>query len=151
MTLSDTRDRPEPAAEDPALGPDERAELERLRAQTVEVERLRAEAAEVERLRAETAELRSQSGAVRRRRMSWRTPVAVVLIVVGCVLAPLSVLGVWSANQVSDTNRYIANIEPLIHNPTIQNTLTDKITIEITSHLNVAGYARSSSRRISAL
>jgi hypothetical protein len=130
VTLSDTGGKPGPTAEDPALGPDERAELERLR----------AEAAEVERLRAETAELRSQgTGAVRRRRIGWRTPVAIVLIVVGCVLAPLSVLGVWSANQVSDTNRYIANIEPLIHNPTIQNTLTDKITLEITSHLDVAG------------
>ena len=124
---------------------DERAELERLRAQTAELERLRAEAAaeaaEIERLKAETAELRRQTnGVVRRRRPSWRTPVAIVLIVVGCVLAPLSVLGVWSANQISDTNRYIANIEPLIHNPTIQNALTDKITLEITSHLNVVGY-----------
>src|SRR3984885_12948304 len=125
---------------------DERAELERLRAQTAELERLRAEAAaeaaEIERLRAETAGLRRQAnGVARRRRISWRTPIAIVLIVVGCVLAPLSVLGVWSANQISDTNRYIANVEPLIHNPTIQNALTDKITLEITSHLNVTGYA----------
>lgn len=123
------------------LSPDERAELERLRAETAELERLRAEAAEVESLRAETDQLRSQAARpARRHRISWRTPVAIVLIVIGCVLAPLSVLGVWSANQVSDTNRYIANIEPLIHNPTIQNALTDKITVEITSHLNVVGY-----------
>ena len=147
--MSDTDSGPGPTAQDPAVSVDERAELERLRAQTAELERLRAEAAaeaaaeaeEIERLRAETAELRRQaSGTVRRRRPSWRTPVAIVLIVVGCVLAPLSVLGVWSANQVSDTSRYIANIEPLIHNPTIQNALTDKITLEITSHLNVTGY-----------
>ena len=63
-----------------------------------------------------------------------------ILIVLGCVLAPLSVVGVWSANQVSDTNRYIANIEPLIHDPAIQNALTDKITLQVTSHLNVVGY-----------
>ncbi len=63
-----------------------------------------------------------------------------ILIVFGCVLAPLSVLGVWSANQVSDTNRYIANIEPLVHDPAIQNALTDKITTQVTSHLNVIGY-----------
>jgi len=63
----------------------------------------------------------------------------VILIVLGCVLAPLSVLGVWSANQVSDTSRYIANIEPLVHNPAIQNALTDKITLQVTSHLNVTG------------
>ena len=59
---------------------------------------------------------------------------------IGCLLAPLSVLGVWTANQVSDTSRYIANIEPLIHEPAVQNALTDKITVAITSHLNVVGY-----------
>jgi hypothetical protein len=145
VTLSDTGGRHGPTAEDPSVSADERAELERLRAQTAELERLRAEraaeAAEIERLRAEAAQLRSQqNSAAHRRRISWRTPVAIVLIVIGCVLAPLAVLGVWSANQVSDTNRYIANIEPLIHDPTIQNALTDKITLEITSHLNVVGY-----------
>ena len=66
---------------------------------------------------------------------------ATVLIVLGCLLAPVSVLAVWSANQVSDTSRYIANIEPLIHDPAIQNALTDKVTNEITSRLNVTGYA----------
>jgi len=49
-------------------------------------------------------------------------------------------VGVWTANQVSDTNRYIANVEPLIHDPAIQNALTDKVTTAITSHLNVVGY-----------
>ncbi len=96
----------------------------------------RDEHAEVERLRAEVERLRSEKAgaAVRRRRIGWRTPVATVLIVLGCVLAPLSVLGVWSANQVSDTNRYIENIEPLIHNPAIQNALADNVTNQITSH-----------------
>ena len=68
-------------------------------------------------------------------------PVATVLIVVGCLLAPVSVLAVWTANQVSNTDRYVANIEPLIHDPAIQNALTDKITTQIISHLNVAGHA----------
>jgi len=63
-----------------------------------------------------------------------------LLIVIGCVLAPVAVVGVWTANQVSDTNRYIANVEPLIHDPAIQNALTDKVTTAITSHLNVVGY-----------
>jgi hypothetical protein len=93
------------------------------------------ERAELDRLRAEVTELRRGP----RRRISWRTPVSALLIVIGCVLAPLSVVGVWTANQVSDTNRYIANIEPLIHDPAIQNALTDKVTTQITSHLNVTG------------
>jgi hypothetical protein len=75
----------------------------------------------------------------RRRRPGWRGPVATVLIVIGCILAPVSVVAVWSANQVSDTGRYIANIEPLIHEPAVQNALTDKVSTAITSHLNVTG------------
>jgi len=121
VTLSDTGGEPGPVAGDPELTQAEQDELQRLRAQV--------------------AELKSQQAdPVRRRRVGWRLPVATVLIVIGCLLAPLSVLGVWSANQVSDTNRYIANIEPLIHDPTIQNALTNKITIAITSHINVTSY-----------
>ena len=62
-----------------------------------------------------------------------------LLIVVGCVLAPLSVVAVWSANQVSDTSRYVANVEPLIKDPAIQNALTDKISNEIVTRINVKG------------
>ena len=98
------------------------------------------EQAEIDQLRAEVEELRKQqAGKGRRRRIGWRAPVATLLIVLGCVLAPLSVIGVWSANQVSDTNRYIANIEPLIHNPAIQNALANNVTNQITSHLNITG------------
>jgi hypothetical protein len=118
--LSDTGSEPGSEAGGPGLSQDEHAEIDRLRA--------------------EVNEFRSQQASqVRRHRLGWRSPVAVILIVLGCVLAPLSVLGVWSANQVSDTSRYIANIEPLVHNPAIQNALTDKITLQVTSHLNVTG------------
>jgi hypothetical protein len=112
---------------------DERAELEQQRA-------------ELERLRAEVAELQSQPGGPagppapgRRRRGRWRAPVAVVLIVLGCILAPLSVVAVWTANQVSSTSRYVENVAPLINEPSVQRALTDKITNEIDSRLNVKG------------
>ena len=72
-----------------------------------------------------------------RRRRGWRTPVAALLIILGCVLAPLSVVAVWTANQVSDTSRYVANVEPLINDPAIQNALTDKLTSEIVTKIDV--------------
>ena len=96
------------------------------------------ERAELERLRAETARLHGQGdGPARRQRFSWRTPVSIVLIVLGCILAPVAVLSVWAGNQVSDTGRWVATVEPLIHDPAIQNVLTDKITNEIISQLNL--------------
>jgi hypothetical protein len=119
--MAATDSEPGSAAEDDGLSQDERAELERLRT--------------------EVTELRDKPpDQPRRHRVSWRTPVSALLIVIGCILAPVSVIGIWTANQVSDTNRYIANIEPLIHDPAIQNALTDKVTTAITTRLNVTGY-----------
>ena len=119
--MSDAGHAGGPAVEGGGLRLDERAELERLRA---EVTRLHTE----------------RIAPARRPHVGWRSPVAVVLIVVGCLLAPVSVLAVWTANQVSSTSRYVANVEPLVHDPAVQNALTDKLTTEITTHLNVTAY-----------
>jgi hypothetical protein len=43
---------------------------------------------------------------------------------------------VWTANQVSDTSRYVANVTPLIKDPAIQNALTDKITNQIVTRID---------------
>ncbi len=113
--------------------PDDRAELVRLRA---EVERLRAQVSQ-----APGAADGASAGAGRKRHVSWRSGVSALLITLGCILAPLAVLAVWTANQVSNTSRYVANVAPLIRQPAIQNALTDKITPQITGKLNVQGLA----------
>jgi hypothetical protein len=106
--------------------------------------------AELERLRAENAKLRQQAGAGRRRHFSWRTPVSLVLIVLGCILAPVAVVGVWAGNEVSDTGRYVATVEPLIHDPAIQNYLAGQITTQITSHLNITGTINQASAQLNS-
>jgi len=122
----------EPAAADSELSQDERAELERLRA--------------------EKAKLRGQgadgTGTTRKRHFSWRTPVSIVLIVLGCILGPVAVLGVWAGNEVSDTGRWVATVEPLIHDPAIQRVLTDKITDQITSRINLNGTINQASAQL---
>jgi hypothetical protein len=120
--LSDTGGEPGPAAAN--SGPSQEDEQDKLRGQ--------------------------RPGPVRRRRFGWRTPVATILIVIGCLLAPVSVLAVWAANEVSSTDRYVATMEPLVHNPAIQNALTDKITTEITTRLNVTGYADQAAADLSS-
>jgi hypothetical protein len=124
--LTETDSNPDNSPEAAGLSDDERAELARLRTEVTELRR-------------------KQADKPRRHRVSWRTPVSTLLIVIGCILAPVSVVGVWTANQVSDTNRYIENISPLIHEPAVQNALTDKITTEITSRLNVTGITTQAS------
>lgn len=117
------------AAENHGLSQDERAELERLRAEKAESPDTRA-------------------GTARRRRFSWRATVSIVLIVLGCVLAPAGVLGVWAGTEVSDTGRWVATVEPLIHDPAIQNVLADRITKEITSQLNLTGTINQASAQL---
>ena len=102
------------------------------------------ERAELERLRTEVRELREQVPRARepqeaavRRGGRWRAPVAALLITLGCVLAPVAVLGIWAGNQVSNTDRYVANMAPLISEPAIQHALSDKITARINDRLDV--------------
>lgn len=108
------------------------------------------ERAELERLRAEVAELHKQPSARKRVAIGWRGPVASLLIVLGCVLAPMSVLAVWTANQLSDTSRYVANIAPLASNPAIQGALTDKISSQITSHIPVSSLTNQAASALSS-
>src|SRR6516162_11794712 len=123
---------PGPAAEEAGLSSDERAELERLRTE-------HAEHAETAELHGQPAGPDSPNGKGRRRHFSWRTPVSIVLIVIGCILTPVAVLGVWAGNEVSDTGRWVATVQPLINDPAIQNYLTDTITNQVVSQLNLSG------------
>jgi hypothetical protein len=115
---------------------DERAELERLRA---EVAALRAQPPQPQPSPPQPSPSQPspsqpsppqpsppQPVARPRRRISWRGPAASLLVILGCVLAPLSVVAVWSSNQVSNTDRYVANVAPLISEPAIQGALTTR-------------------------
>jgi len=65
--------------------------------------------------------------------------VAVVLIVVGCVLAPLAGVAVWARNQVTNTDRYVRTVAPLASDPAIQRAVADQITAQIFTYLDVQG------------
>ena len=117
--------------EGPDLTDDERAELERLRA---EAATLRAQA----RHEGGHAEGRAPI-AGRGSRQRWRTMVAALLIVLACVLAPLSVVAIWTRNQVTDTDRYVATVTPLASDPAIQNAIADQITAQVFTYIDIQG------------
>jgi hypothetical protein len=114
-----------------ALSADERAELERLRA---EVTDLRSQVA---------APVAAQAPSVappsRPRRQRWRSVVATLLIVIACILAPLAGVAVWSKNLITNTDRYVTTVAPLARDPAIQSAVSDKITAEIFARLDVQG------------
>ncbi|HEY4605464.1 MAG TPA: hypothetical protein VIH08_14130, partial [Blastococcus sp.] len=66
---------------------------------------------------------------------------AVVLIVLGCVLAPVAGVSVWVHNQVSNTDRFVRTMSPLVHDPDIQNALTNRLTATVFQYVDVKGIA----------
>jgi hypothetical protein len=120
-------------SENPSLSADERAELERLRAENAALR------AQVGQEGAAARDAEPAPGAARGGRRRWRTVVAVLLIVVACVLAPLSVVAVWTRNQVTNTDRYIATVSPLARDPAIQNAIADQITAQVFTYIDIRG------------
>src|SRR5215216_4323596 len=130
----DAQTRTVPAMpENPSLSADERAELERLRAENAA---LRAQARQEGPATRDTEPSPGASPVGRRR---WRTIVATLLIVVACVLAPLSVAAIWTRNQVTNTDRYVATVAPLADDPAIQAAITDQITVQVFNYIDVQG------------
>jgi hypothetical protein len=100
---------------------------------------------ELARLRAEVATLRERAAApppgraaARRPRRGWlRTTAAVVLVTLGCLLAPLSVAAVWAKSQITDTDRYVATVAPMAEDPAVQAAVTDDVTNRILGYVDV--------------
>jgi hypothetical protein len=139
VTVSAGEGEPDPGAEHSELNQDERAELEHLRAETAELHH-----------QGNGGAGKGAGKGKARRRLSWRTPVSIVLIVLGCILSLVAVIGSWAALEVSNTDRYVATVEPLIHDPAIQNYLTDEITNQITNQLNITGIVNQAADQLNS-
>jgi hypothetical protein len=141
-----------PAARKPATGPGPAATGPAAVVPAARMPTTQSEQEELERLRAEVRELRGRVAAGPARPAArggrWRALVSAVLITLGCILAPVSVLGVWAANQVSNTDRFVANMEPLIHEPAIQSALSARITTEIESRIDLPALITSTSSQL---
>jgi hypothetical protein len=120
-------------SENSGMSVDERAELERLRSENAA---LRAQAGRGGAADQDTVRLPGGRSAARQR---WRTVVATLLIVVACVLAPLSVVAVWTRNQVTNTDRYVATVSPLASDPAIQAAIADQITAQVFTYIDIKG------------
>jgi hypothetical protein len=119
-------------SENSGMSVDERAELERLRSENAA---LRAQAGRGGAAEQDTVRLSGGQPA----RQRWRTVVATLLIVVACVLAPLSVVAVWTRNQVTNTDRYVATVSPLASDPAIQAAIADQITAQVFTYIDIKG------------
>ncbi|MEU6671974.1 hypothetical protein [Streptomyces sp. NPDC046727] len=86
-------------------------------------------------LRARVAAL--EGARARPARHHVRSFVAAVLIVIGCVLAPLSVVAAWAADELDDTDRYVATVAPLASNPDVQNAVAGRATDALMTRIDL--------------
>ncbi len=64
------------------------------------------------------------------------------LVVIACVLAPVSVASVWLRDQVLDENAYVKTVAPLSTNPAIDAYVADQLTTAFFAHVDAAAEAR---------
>ena len=118
-----------PGGEDPRAGrldDDERAELERLRA-------------EIATLRERTVPGTEPAPAPRPPRYGWRWAAVALLTVLVAVLAVLSVTARFVRSEILDTDRYVTTVAPLGANPAIQNEIANSVTDEIFARVDIEG------------
>ena len=71
----------------------------------------------------------------------WRI-LTIVLLVLGCVLAPIAVTAAWAKNLVVDQSAYLEAVEPLITDPVIVQAMENRTVSAIDdaiSNLDLAG------------
>lgn len=97
-----------------------------------------AELSELEGLRARVAALESSATPVAvRPRHRVRAFFSALLIVIGCVVAPLGAIASWTADEVGDTNRYVDTVAPLASDAHVQSAVADRVTSAVMAHIDL--------------
>ncbi|MFF7310214.1 hypothetical protein [Streptomyces sp. NPDC008137] len=71
-----------------------------------------------------------------------------VLLVLTFLLAPLAVVAAWVDSQVADTDRYVQTVAPLATEPSVQNTMTDRLTKRVVDNVDVAAFTDAVARTL---
>jgi hypothetical protein len=98
--------------------------------------------AELEALRAENEELKkAQAGrrgvASGSRHRGLRWTVAGVLLFLGMVAVAIAILGTWLNRTVTDTDRYVETVAPLVESPEIRVVVSTRVTSTVTEAVDV--------------
>jgi len=68
-----------------------------------------------------------------------RRSLAVALIVVGVVLAPVAAVGAWVRVALVDTDRFVATLAPLAEDPAVQDLVIERTTAAVEARVDVDG------------
>ena len=67
----------------------------------------------------------------------WRRIVGTILLIVGCVLVPLSLSAVWVRNTLLDTDNYVSTVAPLADDSAIQHAVANRVTDALFANVDV--------------
>ncbi len=66
-----------------------------------------------------------------------------LLLVIGTILTPITMIALYVKTQVNDTGRYVSTVAPLASDPAIQAYVADDITNRLFAQVDVEGYIKS--------
>jgi len=61
----------------------------------------------------------------------WRRILVGFLVVLGCILAPISIATVWIHGTLLNTDQYVSTIGPLAHNSDVQHAIATRVSNEL--------------------
>ncbi|MGX1748275.1 hypothetical protein [Glutamicibacter protophormiae] len=67
----------------------------------------------------------------------WRSITASVFLIIGLVLAPVSITGLWATKHVTNTEGFTQTLAPLAKNPQLQEELSGQISQAISNQLQL--------------
>ena len=73
---------------------------------------------------------------IKTRGWGW-TLLAIVLITVGALLAPVAVVSAWAHNQLTDTSYFVDTFAPLADDPAVQDFVAAETVAAIESKLQI--------------
>lgn len=73
----------------------------------------------------------------RRSQGRLRASAAVILVLIGALLAPVAVLGTWARAQLVDTDRFVQTFAPLAQKPEVQYFVAKEVTDGIEQNVDI--------------
>lgn len=82
----------------------------------------------------------------RHRRVRWSA--AIVLLVIAALLVPVTLMARYARGELLNTDRYVATVAPLASDPAVQTALTDRVTDEVISKIDVPALIQQATNAI---
>jgi hypothetical protein len=80
---------------------------------------------------------RGRSAADRPSRNRPRSAAAVVLVLLGALLAPVGVVAAWAERTLTDTDRYVDTVGPLADDPVVKSAIAGRLTDAVMTRIDV--------------